>query len=60
MLEWTDIVRHLGNFIDSKCTDFIDCIAKKSHFIGYVNELKVNFWNMTHNVLINLFKSYCR
>ena len=48
MLEWTDKVRHLGNFIDTTCTDYIDCIVKKSHFIGYVHKLKVN-----------LFKSYC-
>ena len=27
--------------------------------MGYVNTLKVNFGKMTHNVLINLFKSYC-
>ena len=58
-LEWTDKVRHLGNFIDTTCTDYIYCIVKKSHFIGYVNTLQVNFGKMTHNVLINLFKSYC-
>ena len=59
MLEWTDKVRHLGNFNDTACTDYIDCIVKKSHFIGYVNKLKVNFGKMTHNVIINIFKSYC-
>ena len=58
-LKWTDKVRHLGNFIDTTCIDYIDCITKKSYFIGYVNKLKVNFCKMTHNVLINLFKSYC-
>ena len=58
-LERTDKVRHLGNFIDTTCTYYIACIVKKSHFIGYVNKLKVNFGKMTHNVLINLFKSYC-
>ena len=58
-LEWTDKIRHLGNFIDTTCTDYIDCITEKSYFIGYVNKLKVNFGKMTHNVLINLFKSYC-
>ena len=58
-LEWTDKIRHLGNFIDTTCTDYIDCITKKSYFIGYINKLKVNFGKMTHNVLINLFKSYC-
>ena len=36
-LEWTVKVRHLGNFIDTTCTEYIDCIAKKSYFIAYVN-----------------------
>ena len=40
-------------FIDTTCTDYKDCITKKSHFIGYVNKLKVNFGKMAHNVLIN-------
>ena len=48
--EWTD---HLGNFIGTICTDYIDCITKKSYFIGYVNKLKVNFGKMTHDMLIN-------
>ena len=59
MLEWPDKVRHVGNFIDTTCTDYIDCIANKSYFNGYVNKLKPNFEKMTHNVLINLFKSLC-
>ena len=42
-LEWMDKVCYLGKFIDTTCTDYIDCIVKKSHFIGYVNKLKVNF-----------------
>ena len=52
-LGWTDKVHHLGNFIDTTCSDYIDCTTKKSYFIGYVNKLKVNFGKMTHNVLIN-------
>ena len=52
MLEWTNKVHHLDNFIDTTYTDYIDCIANKSYFIGYVNKLKVNFGKMTHNVLI--------
>ena len=59
-LEWTDKVRHLGNFIDTTCTDYIDCIVKTSHFICYITKLKVNFGKMTHNIQINLFKSYYR
>ena len=31
-LEWTDKVRHLGNFIETTCTDYIDCIVKKVSF----------------------------
>ena len=53
MIERTDKVRHLVNFIDITCTDCIDCIAKMFYFIGYVKKLKVNFGKMTHNVLIN-------
>ena len=53
MLVWTDKVRHLCNFIDAICTDYIDCIAKKSYLIGYVNKLNVNYGKMTYNVLIN-------
>ena len=45
--------------MDTTCTYYIYCIAKKSHLIGYVNKLKVNFVKMTHNAIINLFKSYC-
>ena len=55
-LDWTDKVRHLGNFIDTTCTDYIYCITKMSHFIGYVNKLQVNLGKMIHNVLINLVK----
>ena len=36
--ELTDKVRHLGNFIDTTCTDYIDCITKMSYFIGYVKQ----------------------
>ena len=31
-LEWTDKVRHLGNFNDTTCTDYVDCIVKKVSF----------------------------
>ena len=59
MIEWADKVRHLANFIDTTYyTDYIKCIAKKSYFIGYANKLKGNYGKMTHNVLINLLKSY--
>ena len=30
-------------YIDTACTDYVDCIVQKSHFIGYVSKLKVNF-----------------
>ena len=39
--------------------DFRDCTRKKSMFIGYVNKLRSNDGNLQHNVLMNLFKSYC-
>ena len=28
-LSWVDKVRHLGNYVDNTCTDFIDCKMKK-------------------------------
>ena len=43
MLEWTGKVRHLGNFIDTTCIDYIDCIINKSYFFGSANKLKENF-----------------
>ena len=37
----------------------IYCRANKSYCIGSVNKLKINYGKMTHNLLINIFKSYC-
>ena len=35
-LEWTDKIRHLGNFIDTTCTDYIYCITKNRSLISLV------------------------
>lgn len=59
VLSWKESVRHLGNFIDTTMTDQIDCITKKSMFIGYVNKLRANYSKLHPRALINLFKSYC-
>ena len=52
-------VRHLGNYMCSNNDDLIDCTRKKSKLIGNVNKLRSNYDNLQHNVLMNLFKSYC-
>ncbi len=58
-LQWVNKVRHLGNLIDNSGTDYVDCMYKKSMFIGYVNKLRSNYGMQHHSVLIRLFKSYC-
>ena len=58
-LFWTDNIVHLDNNINSACNDDVDCNIKKSFFIGYVNNLMVNYGILQTSDLINLFKSYC-
>ena len=43
-------MRNLGNYIDITCIDMIDCKAKLSVFIGYVNKLKANYGKMNQDV----------
>ena len=52
-------MRHLSNYMCSNNDDLLDCTRKKSLFKWYVNKLKSNYENLQHNVLMNLFKSYC-
>ena len=52
MLEWMDKGRHLDNVLDTTCTDYIDCIAKRYYFIGYVNNLKVNYGELKKITLL--------
>ena len=56
---WVNSIRHLGNFIDLKMNDNIDCIYKSSVFIGHVNKLIANFRHLQPTVLTRLFKTYC-
>ena len=58
-ISWVDNIRHLGNYLDTTMTDEIDCRAKTSAFIGYVNKCIVNFGHLQFDVLCTLFKSYC-
>ena len=58
-IRWVDQIRHLGNYIDLKMNDEIDCRYKKSVFIGHVNKLVVNFSHLQVPVLTRLFKTYC-
>ena len=48
----------IGNIIDKDCTELVDCVFKKSMFIGYLNKLRSNFRHLQPHVLINLFKVY--
>lgn len=59
VIKWVDKVRHLGNFINSDLSDKSDCGAKISHFIGYVNKLRVNFGHVQPTILCKLFKTFC-
>ena len=34
IIEWTDDIRHLGNFVDVALFDSMDCRYKRSMFIG--------------------------
>ena len=53
-------MRHAGNYyMCSDNDDLLDCKRKKSMIIWYVNNLRLNYGNLQHNVLMNLFKSYC-
>ena len=38
-VQWSESVRHLGNFVDSTLSDSLDCRYKRSMFRGYVNKL---------------------
>ena len=54
-VQWSESVRHLGNFVDSTLSDSLDCRYKRSMFIGYVN----TFCHLQPHILINLFKTSC-
>ena len=58
-VQWSESVRHLGNFVDSTLSDSLDCRYKRSMFIGYVNKLMSKFGHLQPHILINLFKTYC-
>ena len=58
-VQWSESVRHLGNFAESTLSDSLDCRYKQSMFIGYVNKLISKFGHLQPHILINLFKTYC-
>ena len=58
-VQWSESVRHLGNFVDSTLSHSLDCRYKRSMFIGYVNKLIIKFGHLQPHILINLFKTYC-
>ena len=50
-ISWVDRIRHLGNYLDTTLSDKIDCKAKISAYIGYVNTLLVNFGHLQHTTI---------
>ena len=53
-IEWVSEIKHLGINLNISCNDKLDCQIKKSHFVGYVNKLIVNFGHLRGNVLKNI------
>ena len=51
-VQWSESVRHLGNFVDSTLSDSLDCRYKRSMFIGYVNKLMSKFGHLQPHILI--------
>ena len=58
-IEWVSEIKHLENNLNKSCNNELDCQIKTSHFIGFVNKLRVNFGHLRGNVLNKLFKLYC-
>ena len=50
-ISWVDRIRHFGNYLDTTLSDNIDCKAKISAHIGYVNKLLVNFGHLPYTTL---------
>ena len=53
-VQWSESVRHLGNFVDSTLYVSLDCRYKRSMFIGYVNKLISKFGLLQSHILINI------
>ena len=54
-VQLSESVRPLGNLVDSTLSDSLDCIYKRSMFIGYVNKLRSKFGHLQPHILLNLF-----
>ena len=58
-VQWSESVKHLGNYVDSTLSDSLNCRYKRSMLIGYVKKLKSKLVHLQPHILINLFKTYC-
>ena len=53
-VQWSESVRHLGNFVDSTLSGSLDCRYTRSMFIGYVIKLISKFGHLQPHILINI------
>ena len=57
-VQWSESVRHLGNFVDSTLSGSLDCRYKRSMFIEYVSKLICKFGHLQPHI-DKLLKTYC-
>ena len=58
-IRWESIVCHLGNYLDTKLSDMIDCKMICSRFIGSVKRVMVNFGHLQSHIFSQFFKKHC-
>ncbi len=59
VLEWSDCVKDLGNYIKSDLTESEEIRHKQGDFIGRVNGLLMRYKDAKPEVLMQLLSSYC-
>jgi hypothetical protein len=58
-IEWSDHVKHLGNYVCTALDDDRDCKYKTSCFIGSSNKVIANFGYLSTATKWKLFTAYC-
>lgn len=58
-IEWSDYVKHLGNYVCTNLDDDRDCTYKTSCFIGSSNKIIANFGYLSSFTKWKLFTAYC-
>ena len=54
-VQWSESVRHIGNFVDSTLSDSLDCRYKRSMVFGYVNKLISKLGHLQPHILLLFF-----